>query len=201
MDCIDASKVLNLHYMFLGENPVWWFLLEIVFRTSFLYFYTYFNFRFLGKRSMAQLTAFEFIIVIALGSAVGDPMFYPAIPLLYAMIVISMIVLLDTLFAIITRDNVWLDKFFSGSATVLVENGEINESNLKKQRLSHEDLFIRLRLQGISDVGQVEYAFLEISGQLSVFRLPLEKQREVHSTLEYVLEGRCVKTELADKKK
>ena len=74
--------------MFLGDEPPL-FLLEIVLRTVVIYVYTLVLIRWIGSRSIGQLSLVEFLLVIALGSAVGDAMFYPDVPLIHCMIVIT----------------------------------------------------------------------------------------------------------------
>jgi uncharacterized membrane protein YcaP (DUF421 family) len=77
--------------MLWGDEPPL-FLLEIVFRTMVIYGYTMALMRWLGSRTIGQLSSIEFLLVIALGSAVGDAMFYPDVPLLHAIAVITVVV-------------------------------------------------------------------------------------------------------------
>ena len=82
--------ILDAAYnLFMGPTFEWLHLFEIIFRTVFMFCYTIANVRLMDKRSMGMLSSFEIIVIVALGSAVGDPMFYREIPLLYAMVVIS----------------------------------------------------------------------------------------------------------------
>ena len=78
----------DLMRMLVGGQPPLFFA-EIVLRTLIVYAYTFGLVRWLGGRSVAQLSVIEFLLVIALGSAVGDAMFYPDVPLLHAMLVIT----------------------------------------------------------------------------------------------------------------
>ena len=79
----------DLQRMFLGEQPLL-FYAEILVRTLIIYAYTLVMIRWIGGRGVAQLSMVEFVLVIALGSAVGDAMFYPDVPLLAAMLVIAL---------------------------------------------------------------------------------------------------------------
>mgnify|MGYP000976287537 CR=1 FL=1 len=95
-----AVTAFDLKRMLIGDDPPL-FLLEIVVRTLIIYAYTLVLLRWLGSRAIGQLSTVEFLLVIALGSAVGDATFYPEVPLFHAMLVITLIVglnkLLDTL--------------------------------------------------------------------------------------------------------
>ena len=90
----NEIETFDLHRIFLGDASAW-FLLEVIFRTTFMFGYTLILVRTTGKRGLGELTPFELLLVVALGSAVGDPMFYPDVPLLHAMVVVGVIVLLQ----------------------------------------------------------------------------------------------------------
>jgi len=90
----DDVQPFDLTKMFLGDIS-WLFTLEIVFRTCVIYLYTVWLTRWISKRAIGQLSLVEFLLVIALGSAVGDPMFYPDVPILHGIIVITIVVLID----------------------------------------------------------------------------------------------------------
>ena len=86
----------DLVRMFFGTDPAL-FYLEIVFRTCLIYLYALLLIRWVGGRGIAQMSTVEFLLVIALGSAVGDAMFYPEVPILHAMLVITaVVVVMDT---------------------------------------------------------------------------------------------------------
>jgi uncharacterized membrane protein YcaP (DUF421 family) len=158
----------DVQRMFFGDLPAL-FILEVAFRTSFMYLYTLAAARLIGKRGMGQLTPFEYIIVIALGSATGDPMFYPEVPLIHGIVVITSIVLLEKLLARLTQTRPRLEDALESVPTLLIKNGKIIEDSLQKSELSRQELFMQLRMNKIRNVGEVERAFLEPSGRISVF--------------------------------
>ncbi|WP_201772918.1 hypothetical protein, partial [Devosia riboflavina] len=82
--------------MLIGNEPPT-FLLEIVIRTVIIYSYTLALLRWLGSRAIGQLSTVEFLLVIALGSAVGDAMFYPDVPLLHCLLVVTVVVVANKL--------------------------------------------------------------------------------------------------------
>lgn len=160
--CFDCYRI------FLGTHFVPFFLLEIVIRTTIMYTYTLINIRLFRTRSIAQLTSFELIIVIALGSAVGDPMFYQEIPLINGMVTITTIVVLTKIISVLTERYDRFETIIEGQPRLVIKNGEILKDALRKADISKEELFARLRYRGIDNTGQVHYAFIENSGQLSV---------------------------------
>lgn len=159
----------DLHRMFLGDQtPL--FLLEIVFRTTVMFAYTLFAVRFIGKRGMGQLTPFEFVVIIVLGSAVGDPMLYGDVPLVHGMTVVTIVVLLYKLLNHLTNVNPKLEQVVESKPVKLIEKGKILPEALRSEGLSEQELFVLLRMQEIKNIGEVEGAYIEPSGSLSVFK-------------------------------
>jgi uncharacterized membrane protein YcaP (DUF421 family) len=173
----------DFYKMFFGQGTIAITLLEIMFRTTFIYLYTLVNIRLFHARGTAQLTSFELIIVIALGTAVGDPMVYDSIPLINAMAAITTVVLITRLLSVITEQSDFVEILIEGKPILLIKNGVLIKGGLKKAELSIEELNSRLRQKGIKNIGQVEYAFFETSGQLSV----IESQNPIsgNSTLNH----------------
>jgi uncharacterized membrane protein YcaP (DUF421 family) len=159
----------DLHSIFLGELPPL-FLLEIVFRTLFLYFYTLLLLRLLGKRGVKQLTFFEFAIIIALGSAVGDPMLYNDVPLLHGALVITIIALVQRAIVVVTEKNKSLEVLFESAPTRLIKDGVLELEQLEEEKLSEDEVFSRLREANLTQLGQVARAYLEPSGNISIWK-------------------------------
>ncbi len=155
--------------IFFGDKPALFFL-EVAFRTLVIFSYTLLLLRWMGKRGMGQLTPFEFAIIVALGSAVGDPMFYDDVPLLHTMLVIAIIIGLQRFLSYITESNKTIEAWIEGEAVCLVHSGVIDSKKLQNERLSQTELFDSLRTHGIVHLGQVRAAYLECSGQVSVIR-------------------------------
>lgn len=161
-------QALDLHRMFLGDlGPA--FLLEVAFRTAFMFAYTVLLVRVLGKRGMGQLAPFELVIIIALGSAVGDPMFYAEVPLLHAMVVVAIIVLLQRALVRATDMSERIETFVESQPRLIVREGVIDTGALHDERFARDELFITLREEGIEHLGQVKRAYLEPSGRVSVW--------------------------------
>ncbi len=152
--------------MFFGDGDVV-FLVEIVIRTAVLYSFALLMVRLMGKRGMAQLSPFEFVIIVALGSAVGDPMFYPDVPLVHGFVVIATVVAAQRIIAQLTT-NPFLERLLEGRAQVVIENGLIRQDVLDQLKFTREELFELLRLNGVPRLADVERAVLEGVGRLSV---------------------------------
>lgn len=156
--------------IFLGREQDTLFLLEIGFRVAFIYLFAVLIMRFMGKRGNRSLSIFENVLIIALGSAVGDSMFYPKVPLIFACLVILIIVGLSRLLQYLQLKDKGINTFLDGKPIPLIKDGELQPDGLKATRVREEELYGMLRVGGIRDLGEVEYAFFERSGELSIFK-------------------------------
>ena len=164
---MNNFEVFDFQRMFIGSAPPIFFL-EIIFRTIVMYLYTIFLLRFLGKRGIGQLSSLEVAIIICFGSAVGDPMMQLEVPILYGIVAVTTITILQIWMERVINRHKKLEEIMEGKAECLVDEGIISIEILRKNNLSHEDLFRSLRNNEVEHLGQVKKAFFETSGQLSV---------------------------------
>lgn len=164
----DPVIPFELQRMFLGEEP-FLFYAEIAVRTLIIYGYTLGMIRWIGGRSVTQLSMVDLILVIALGSAVGDATFYPDVPVLQAMLVVTVIVCLNKLIDNLIERYDGAKRMIDGRTVAVVRDGRIDRQGLILRDISALELKSLLRLKGISNLGQVEFAFHESGGGLSVF--------------------------------
>lgn len=155
--------------MFWGSAP-FPFYLEIVVRVTVIWLWTVLLLRWVGGRSITQMSVVEFLLVIALGSAVGDAMFQAEVPLFHAMLVILLVVLADKAVDHAFQNWTHAKRIVDGSPTEVLRDGHLSMAGLQAEKLGAAEVMEFLRLKGIRNLGQVEYAFLEPSGELSVFR-------------------------------
>lgn len=168
MTSIDWTK------FFIGEED-WGFLLEISLRTVLMYFIILIGLRLLGKRGVRQLSVFELVVIISLGSAAGDPMFYKEIGLLFPVVIFGIIVGAYRLTTYLMAKSNKFDDLVEGKCVYLIVEGEFFTDGFNKESLAQDEFFSELRQQSVSHLGQVETAILETSGNLSVFFYPDEK--------------------------
>ena len=154
--------------MFMGDEPPL-FLLEIVFRIAVIWLWTLVLLRWIGGRSVAQLSLTEFLLVIALGSAVGDSLFYPDVPLIHAMLVVLGIVCLDKLVDVVIRRWTKAKAVIDGVPNEVLRDGHIRGDGLSVNKISGYELLEMLRLKGVMNLASVSHAYIEPSGQLSAF--------------------------------
>jgi uncharacterized membrane protein YcaP (DUF421 family) len=172
----------DLERMFIGDLSAL-LMLEILVRTAIMYLTALGLVRFIGKRGLGQLSPFEYLVVIAMGSATGDPMFYPEVPLIHGALVLAMIVALQKTFFRLTQKSGKVAEYMESTPSLLVDHGVLLEHKLEEEGMSHSDLYAKLREGGIEALGEVRYAYLEPSGRVSIFKLPANLQTMGHSIL------------------
>lgn len=143
-------------------------MFTVMFRTIILYFIVVLSMRLMGKRQIGQLQPFELGIAIMISDLASLPMQDLRIPLIYGVIPIITLLLLQTLITIIQLKSEFVRTIISGCPSLIIKHGKIDIKELKKQRLTFNDLMEELRLKGFYNIADIEYAIFETSGQLSI---------------------------------
>jgi uncharacterized membrane protein YcaP (DUF421 family) len=161
-----------LRGVFLGQvgEETWLFLPAVVVRVIILYIYAFTLLRLMGKRENKQLTMFDAVVIVILGDLIGTPTIDFEMPLLFAMLALGVFILFERGFIILIQHSRRLEDLIESKPSLLVEDSKVNVEALHKEKLGVEELYSSLRLQNISNLGQVEKAYLESSGAISVFK-------------------------------
>ena len=170
------DKIIEWERILLNEMHVS-FLFEVVFRSAVMFIVLLITLRVAGKRGVKQLSIFETVIIIALGSAAGDPMFYEDVGILPAIVVFTVVMLLYRLVTWLTGKSKWFEVLIEGKTVCLINEGRFSISHFKKESLAQDEFFSELRLKNVEHLGQVRFAFLEPSGEVSVFYYPDDEVR------------------------
>lgn len=146
-------------------------ILSIIVRTVIVTFLILFIIRWLGNKGLGQLTTFELIILVGLGSAVGDPMIYAdeiSIPQAFTAIII--VVILFKVFDYLTMKSSRFSRLTVPEAILLVKDGQMVDNGLHKARIDDREFESYMRLHGIEDISDVKLSYLEVNGQVSFVR-------------------------------
>ncbi|ATU94583.1 DUF421 domain-containing protein [Phyllobacterium zundukense] len=165
----ESVQAFDIKRMLIGDLPIL-FLVEIFVRTTVIYAYALTLIRWLGSRIVGQLSMVEFFIVIALGSAVGDPMFYHDVPMIHSMLVITVIVLFNRALDFFVFKSAKAADIIEGKTVELVRNGIIQHQTAGDLNISNQELFQLLRGKGVENLGDVRAAYFEPDGTVSVFK-------------------------------
>lgn len=174
MYLLQASTGFTWKELLLGGED-WSFLPETILRTLIMFIIILTSLRILGKRGVKQLSVFELVVIIGLGSAAGDPMFYKDVGILPAIIVFSIVVGLYSLVTYSIGKNKKFERLVEGKPVCLIKHGVFSIENFEKEILGADEFFAELRMQSVSHLGQVEEAIEESSGNISIFFYPDEE--------------------------
>jgi len=143
-------------------------VLVVIIRSIIAFFFLLLLVRLMGKQQVAQLTAFDYIVGITIGSMASTLSVQANESLLATLAGLITWATLAIVLAILSLHSVWIRKIVDGEATILIENGKIIENNLKLVRIPIEQLLSELRIQGTFNITDVEFAMLEPGGKISV---------------------------------
>lgn len=161
-DVFEWRRILlnDLPFSFLGE---------VVLRTVIMFLVVLLTLKLTGKRGVKQLSVFEVVIIISLGSAAGDPMFYEDVGLLPA---ISVFVIILAMYRMVTwflGKSKRFENFMEGVPICIIEDGQFSLDSFQREDLAQDEFFAELRQKSIDHLGQVRYAYIETNGAISVY--------------------------------
>lgn len=142
--------------------------LVVIIRSIISFFALLILVRLIGKQQVAQLTFFDYVVGITIGSIAGTLSVQVNENTFSTLTGMMTWTVLAILVATLGIKNVWIRKVIDGEATVVIENGKILEENLKRIRIPTDELISELRTQGVFNMTDVEFALFEPGGKLSV---------------------------------
>ena len=137
-------------------------------RTVLLYALLIVGLRLTGKRQIGQLEPIEFVLMMLLSDLASVPMQDFGLPLLQGVIPIATLLAISTLLSGISMCSIRFRSLVCGEPTLIIRDGILQQSAMKRSRLTLDEVLEELRVQGVSSLDDVKYAVLETSGQLSV---------------------------------
>ena len=160
----------------------------VLFRSFFFYILIAVVYRFMGKREIGELSIMDFIVSIFIAELAAiaienykDSMFLSIIP-------IVVLVALQLVVSHLSLKNEKARNMIDGEPSMIINRGKINFKEMLKQRYNLDDLLTQLRAKSIKSIEEVDYAILETSGKLSVFKKDDDKQRTY--PLPVILDGK-----------
>lgn len=126
----------------------------------------------MGKRQIGELQPSELVITILLSEIAATPMQDNDLPIINSIIAVLLLVSFEIINSIIVMKSVKLRKFLQGNYLMLIRDGVIDQSQLKRLRFTVDDLMEALRQKDVFDIEEVQYAIVETNGKLSVMLKP-----------------------------
>lgn len=153
-------------------------MLIVFFRSIVLYIIVLIVMRLMGKREIGQLQPFELAIAIMIADLAAVPMAETGIPISNGIIPILGLLVMHLIISFLNLKSMKIREILCGKPAILIYRGKIDEKALKKEKITINELQERLREKGIFTIGDVEYAILETSGEISVIQKP-EKRNTI----------------------
>lgn len=153
-------------------------MLITFFRSILIYIFVLIVMRLMGKREIGQLQPFELAIAIMIADLASIPMTDSGIPITNGIISILGLLLMHLVISFLNVKSIKAREIICGKPTILIYRGKIDEKALKKEKFTINELEERLRGNNIFNLGDVEYAILETSGQVTVIQKP-EKRNTI----------------------
>ena len=147
----------------------------VIFRTIFFYFVVLILYRIMGKREVGQLGIVDLIVSILISGLVAISIEDYEGTIFKTLVPILILALLQVILAYISLKFPKTRVFLDGKPSVIIKNGRINFKEMSKQKYNLDDLLLQLRQNQVRSLEEVEYAILETSGNLSIFRKLGEK--------------------------
>ena len=141
-------------------------------RAVVLYIIVLIVMRLMGKREIGQLQPFELAISIMIADLASIPMTETGVPITKGIIPILGLLVMHLLISVLYMKSVRAREIVCGKPRILIYRGKIDEKALIKERFTINELEERLRINSVSSIGDVEYAILETSGNITVIQKP-----------------------------
>ena len=143
--------------------------MDAVLRALFVYLFLLLMFRLAGRRTLSEMTSFDFVLLLIISEATQNAMIGNDLSLIKAVLVITTLVGLDVLFTNWKHRSAFIERWLDGLPMILVENGRPLEDLMDRARVDREDILaIARESQGLERMDQIKYAVLEVGGGISI---------------------------------
>lgn len=143
-------------------------MLTILLRTVIIYIILISTMRIMGKRQIGELEVSDLVTTLLLSEIATLPIENQEIPVMYAVIPIITLLTIEVISSVISFKSPKIRGFLNAKPSILISQGKINQRELRNSRIAIDELISEIRLNGISDIKEVQYAILESSGKLTV---------------------------------
>lgn len=163
----------------------------VLIRTLIIFILMFFTIKMMGKRYIAQLEPYEFVVSIMIAELATLPLEDTKTPLIYGIICIFTILFIEFIVSQLQLKKVSLRRFFGGKMIILIKDGKFIKENLDKEKLTINDVLEQVRINGNYDLSQIAYGILESNGQVSV--IPKDNQnQQIHMPTSIIIDGEII---------
>lgn len=133
--------------IFFGDTGIS-FTISIILRTFLMFVIILLFLRLLGKRGVKQLSVFELVVILGLGSAAGDPMIYKEVGIVSALVAFAVIVICYKLLTVLVFKYKWIENIVEGKEVYIIKKGKFAIEEFKKESVSKDEFFYGIKVTG-----------------------------------------------------
>ncbi len=142
--------------------------MDLAIRATFLFCFVYLLTRIVGRRELSSLEPFDLILLIVIGDAIQQGLTQDDYSVTGALIVVGTFAILQVLISFISYRFPRLRPALDGEPIVIVQDGKAIEKNMKRERITVEEVLVEARYQQVSSLDEIAWAVLETSGKVSI---------------------------------
>lgn len=143
--------------------------MDAVLRAAAIYVFLLVLFRIAGRRTLAEMTSFDFVLVLIIGEATQQALLGEDFSVTNAFLVVLTLLIIDVGLAVAKQRSKPVERLIDGVPTIIVENGRLLRDRMRKARVDEADVMeAARRLRGIERLDQIKFAVLEVSGGITV---------------------------------
>lgn len=144
--------------------------MALALKTAILYFFIVLAYRIMGKKEVGELSIIDLIVTILIAELAAICIEKKETSIMVSIVPIIILVIIQISISFISLKSECIRNFIDGKPSVIIKDGVVNFSVMTKLRYSLDDLLSQLREKGVKNIDEVDYAILENSGNLSVFK-------------------------------
>lgn len=180
-------------------------MIVVFIRSIILYTAVLISMRIMGKGEIAEMNCFDLVITLLIAEVASLPMENNDIPMINGIAALTGLVAMQTIVSFLSLKFRSISTILSGKPSILINKGQIDYKELKKERVSINELLEQLRIQGYFNIKYIQYAILETDGSLSIVptsnynSTPPREYNRIPTPL--ILDGKVIKENLKKVKK
>ena len=143
--------------------------MDSVLRAAFIYFFLLIVFRIAGRRTLSEMTTFDFVLLLIIGEATEPVLLGDDPSVIHAAVVIITLLSLNIAMSLTKERFKFMEKLMDGVPTIIVEHGRLMQERMDTARVSKDDVMeAARRMHGIERLEQIKYAIVEVSGGITI---------------------------------
>jgi uncharacterized membrane protein YcaP (DUF421 family) len=143
-------------------------LWAIAARTALVYLGVFVGLRLMGKRELGQMTVFDLVVILLIANAVQNAMTGPDFSVQGGLLAAGVLLVANYLVSALQLRGRWWGRLFAGTPTVLIQDGQFIDPNLRRERIDRDEVEMVMREHGVDSVSDVKLAVLETDGSISI---------------------------------